>query len=255
MRERVITVDVVAEGRVGTVDAFTELTEALSRIRGVGTIGAVWPSVKEFAARFGYSHFLAVDLGRMVGGAREALLYSDEPHVLADIDREMLASQHPLVRNCLEAQQTFLISGLRNDPAHHGARWLDLMAEVVRQGDGLVVPVYRAGQPIGGAIFGGREPDTAVLARALLLVLAHAAVERALALRDGRSPAVNALSAREAQCLRQVAIGLPDAEIGALLGISPRTVRFHVDSAKAKLGVSTRIQAVAKALRERIIAV
>jgi LuxR family quorum sensing-dependent transcriptional regulator/LuxR family quorum-sensing system transcriptional regulator CciR len=91
--------------------------------------------------------------------------------------------------------------------------------------------------------------------RALLQVVAHSAVERALALRDGRSPSVSALSAREAQCLRHVAIGRPDAEIGQLLGISPRTVRFHVDSAKQKLGVQTRIQAVAKALRERIIAV
>jgi DNA-binding CsgD family transcriptional regulator len=191
----------------------------------------------------------------MVGGAREALLYSDEPSILTDIDREMLAAQHPLVRSCMDSPQTFLVSELRNDPAHHGARWIELMADVVRQGEGLIVPVYRAGQPIGGMNLGGRQPDTTALTRALLQVVAHAAVERALALRDGRSPAVSALSAREAQCLRQVAIGLPDAEIGALLGISPRTVRFHVDSAKAKLGVSTRIQAVAKALRERIIAI
>jgi len=247
--------DVVAEGRVRAMDAYSELTEALSRVRGAGTMGGIWPGVKEFAAQFGYSHLLAVDLGRVVGGAREALLYSDEPKILADVDREMLASQHPLVRGCLEAPQTFLVSELRNDPAYRGARWLELMAEVVREGDGLVVPVYRSGQPVGAANFGGRSPDTTALTRALLQVLAHAAVERALALRDGRSPSVNALSAREAQCLRQVAIGLPDAEIGVLLGISPRTVRFHVDSAKAKLGVSTRIQAVAKALRERIIAV
>ena len=237
------------------MDAYSDLTEALSCIRSAGSIGAIWPSVKEFSGRFGYCHLLAFDLGRVVGGASEALLYSDEPGVLAKIDREMLASQHPILRNCLEAPQPFLISELRNDPVHRGARWLDLMAEVVREGEGLVVPVYRAGQPIAGANFGGRQPDTAPLTRALLQVVAHAALERALALRDGRSPSVSPLTAREAQCLRQVAIGLPDAEIGALLGISPRTVRFHVDSAKTRLGVSTRIQAVAKALRERIIAI
>jgi DNA-binding CsgD family transcriptional regulator len=118
----------------------------------------------------------------------------------------------------------------------------------------LVVPIYRANQPIAGANFGGAKPDVSPLTRALLQVVAHAAVERALHLRDGKRSTVNILSAREAQCLRQVAIGQPDVEIGQLLGISPRTVRFHVDSAKAKMGVSTRIQAVAKALRERIIA-
>jgi DNA-binding CsgD family transcriptional regulator len=245
----------VTEGRAGTSDAYGELTETLARIRGARSAAQVWPAVKEFAARFGYSHLLALDLTRVVGGTQEALLYTDEPKVLTAYDREMLASQHPVVQRCLQSPGTFLVSELRNDPAHRDARWLQLMAEVVKHGDGLIVPVYRAGQPIAGVNFGGLNPNASVLTRALLQVIIHAAVERALAIRDGQSPAVNQLSAREAQCLRQVAVGHPDAEIGALLGISPRTVRFHVDSAKAKLGVSTRIQAVAKALRERLIAV
>jgi DNA-binding CsgD family transcriptional regulator len=245
----------VTEGRAGVSDAYGELTETLACIRAARITAAVWPSVKDFAARFGYSHVLALDLTRVVGGARQALLYTDEPKVLTEFDRELLASKHPVVQRCLENPETFLISEFRNDPAHRDARWLQLTAEVVRQGEGLVVPVYRAGLPIAGANFGGLSPDTSALTRALLQVVIHAAVERTLALRDGQSPAVATLSAREAQCLRQVAVGHADAEIGALLGISPRTVRFHVDSAKAKLGVSTRIQAVAKALRERIIAV
>lgn len=245
----------VAEGAFGAMDNYSELTDVLSRIRSAHIPAAVWQGVKDFIARFGYSHFLAFDLTRVVGGAREALLYSDDPKVLGDIDREMLANQHPVVRGCMEGSSPFLISDLRKDPTHAGARWLDLMAETVRRGDGLVVPIHRAGQPIAGANFGGLEPDSSPLTRALLQVVAHASIERALALRDGTSPSVSVLSAREAQCLRQVAIGRPDAEIGQLLGISPRTVRFHVDSAKAKLGVSTRIQAVAKALRERIITV
>lgn len=244
----------VTEGRAeASMDAYGELSDTLARIRGAVAMHAVWPCVKEFAALFGYSHFLALDLGRVVSGTREAQLYSDAPTVLTDVDREMLATQHPLIQRCLESPATFLVSEYRNDPAHRGARWLELMADVVRQGDGLVVPVYRAGQPIAGANFGGLSPDTSALTRSLLQVAVHAGVERALALRDGRSPAISLLSVREAQCLRQVAIGHPDVEIGALLGISPRTVRFHVDSAKAKLGVSTRIQAVAKALRERVI--
>jgi DNA-binding CsgD family transcriptional regulator len=243
----------VVEGAVRAMDHYSELTETLSRVRNANLPGAIWAGVKEFAGRFGYSHVLAIDLTRVVGGAREALLYSDDVKVLADFDRELAASQHPVIRNCMESHTTFLISDLRKDPQHAGARWTDLMADVVRRGDGLVVPVYRAGQPVGAANFGGMEPDRSALTRALLQVTAHAAVERTFALRDGASPAVSTLSAREAQCLRQVAIGRPDAEIGQLLGISPRTVRFHVDSAKAKLGVSTRIQAVAKALRERII--
>ncbi len=236
------------------MDTYDELTEALTRIRVATTPGALWPSVKEFSANFGYSHLSALDLTRVDGGAQEAALYSDAPNVLSVLDREMSMAQHPVIRNCFEAPDTFLVSDVRNAPIHRGARWLDLMADVVRSGEGLIVPVYRAGQAIAGTHFGGVKPDVSVLTRALLQVVSHAAVERALELRDGKRAAVNVLSAREAQCLRHVAIGRPDAEIGRLLGISARTVRYHVDSAKTKLGVSTRIQAVAKALRERIIA-
>jgi DNA-binding CsgD family transcriptional regulator len=235
------------------MDTYDELTEALTRIRVAATPAAVWPSVKEFSANFGYSHLSALDLTRVNGGAQEAALYSDVPNVLSVLDREMSMAQHPVVRNCFEAPETFLVSDVRNAPIHRGARWLDLMADVVRSGEGLVVPVYRAGQAIAGLNFGGGKPDVSPLTRALLQVVSHAAVERALDLRDGKRSTVNILSPREAQCLTQVAIGRPDAEIGQLLGISARTVRFHVDRAKAKMGVSTRVQAVAKALRERII--
>ena len=43
-----------------------------------------------------------------------------------------------------------------------------------------------------------------------------------------------------------VADGKTDFEVGKILSISPRTVRFHIRNAKTKLGVATRIQAVAK---------
>lgn len=182
------------------------------------------------------------------------MLHNDAPDVVWAFDRELSADQHPVIRICMQAPQPFLISEVRSAPAHEEARWTEFLADVVRNGDGLVVPIYRAGQPVAAANFGGAKPDTTPLTRASLQVVAHAAMDRSIELRDGTSSVVNTLSPREAQCLRHVAIGRSDMEIGRLLGISPRTVRFHVDGAKTKLGASTRIQAVAKALRERFIA-
>jgi DNA-binding CsgD family transcriptional regulator len=236
-------------------DDYGELTDTLARVRGASGPSTIWAGVKEFAERFGYSHVLALDLTRLAGGATGAVLYSDALPLLGEVDREMVVDQHPVVRRVLNSADTFLVSDVRDEPQHRGARWVELLAEPVREGDGLVVPVHREGQAVAGANFGGHRPNTSVLTRAFLQVLTHAAVDRAMTLRDGPVATVGVLSARESQCLRHVAIGRPDAEIGQLLGISPRTVRFHVDSAKTKLGVSTRIQAVAKALRERIIVV
>ena len=62
------------------------------------------------------------------------------------------------------------------------------------------------------------------------------------------------LSPRETECLRWAALGKTDNEIGTILSISPRTARFHVENAKRKLGVATRIQAVTAALRRGMIA-
>ncbi len=60
------------------------------------------------------------------------------------------------------------------------------------------------------------------------------------------------LSQRQDECLRLAADGLTSAEIGAQLGLSPRTVDEHLLGACKALGVRTRIQAVALlALSER----
>ena len=62
------------------------------------------------------------------------------------------------------------------------------------------------------------------------------------------------LTVRERDILRLLADGLSNEEIGARLFISPETVRTHVRKAMAKLGADTRTQAVARALRDELIA-
>lgn len=64
-------------------------------------------------------------------------------------------------------------------------------------------------------------------------------------LRKGSAPSV---SAKEAEVLCELAKGKRPAEIAVALGKSESTVRNQIDSAKARLGVRTSIQAVATAL-------
>jgi DNA-binding CsgD family transcriptional regulator len=75
----------------------------------------------------------------------------------------------------------------------------------------------------------------------------HAGHARFRELLDNKTPR-SPLTPRESECLRWVADGKTDVEVGKILAISPRTVRFHINNAKIKLGVATRIQAVAKRL-------
>jgi DNA-binding CsgD family transcriptional regulator len=61
------------------------------------------------------------------------------------------------------------------------------------------------------------------------------------------------VTARESEILAWVAVGKSDWAIGRLLRISGKTVNFHVENAKRKFGVATRVQAVVVALREGLI--
>jgi DNA-binding NarL/FixJ family response regulator len=55
------------------------------------------------------------------------------------------------------------------------------------------------------------------------------------------------MSTRELDVLDLVSRGRSNAEIAALLFLSPKTVRNHVSTVLGKLGVATRAEAVARA--------
>jgi len=63
------------------------------------------------------------------------------------------------------------------------------------------------------------------------------------------------LSGREKQCLTLAAEGLTTDDIAERLGIKPRTAQFHFDSIRTKLAVSTRNEAIARAVNRRLIKV
>lgn len=61
------------------------------------------------------------------------------------------------------------------------------------------------------------------------------------------------MTPRESQVLVWVAEGKSDWAIGRILRISGKTVNFHVENAKRKFGVGTRLQAVVAAMRNGLI--
>jgi len=62
-----------------------------------------------------------------------------------------------------------------------------------------------------------------------------------------KANALNRLTPREAEVVRWVAAGKSDAQIGAILGISARTVQKHLQRAYEKLGVESRTAAAMRA--------
>ncbi len=102
------------------------------------------------------------------------------------------------------------------------------------------------------------------LGAAVEAVLAGLVVTHANALHAVRPPrrrpsapdepvALDALTAREIDVLGMMAEGLGNKSIAARLGISAHTVKFHVAAILAKLGASTRTEAVTRGLRRGLI--
>ena len=58
------------------------------------------------------------------------------------------------------------------------------------------------------------------------------------------------LTQREIEVLTWIAYGKSDWQIGQILQISDKTVNFHVENMKRKLGVATRMQVVVQAVHE-----
>lgn len=87
--------------------------------------------------------------------------------------------------------------------------------------------------------------------QSLCLYVHHAAIR--LLRMTARCP-LKDITSRERECLQLAAKGHRDAEIAGLLGITPRTVISHLNSAKEKLAADTRPQMIARAIALNVIA-
>lgn len=240
------------------MDAIPDFVAISAQFGAAVSAAEVWRAVKAVVAPLGYQHICVLahqsDLRERI---TPAVLYFDAPRGFADaLDRAGHGPNNPLVQRALTRLEPLAVNEIWAAPLNdRQKRALAFISMSLNVRDGFTIPI-RLDETLDGIVmFGGAEPDTSPLVRSFLHLLAHCAFKRAHEL-TGAPPRKKkgALTARELECLRWTARGKTDAEIGVILSISARTARFHVENAKRKLGVSTRIQAVAEALKQRAIA-
>ncbi len=193
------------------------------------------PPVLESVSRFLEAHGHRI-VGRAGSGEEALALVESQRPQLALLDLRMpgLAGAAVIRRVSRTTPQTFCVvysgfgdAAILNEVLDAGARGFVLK-------DAPLDAVVRALQTVAG---GGMYIDPA-----LADVLIRATPARELG-----------LTPRERDVLRLLSDGHSNESIGRELFISPDTARTQLGTAMAKLGVSTRTQAVAKALRDELI--
>jgi LuxR family transcriptional activator of conjugal transfer of Ti plasmids len=137
----------------------------------------------------------------------------------------------------------------------------ELLEEAARFGIryGFTVPIHNDSGPVAAVTFAANEQrphfERIISEHARVLQLMamyfHAHAQRRIG--SNRPIAGASLSPREAECLEWAAQGKSAWETGTILGISRHTVATHLENAKAKLGVRTIVQAVARVTASKLI--
>ena len=217
--------------------------------RGARDRVALGALLRETSAKLGFHHVLVQD-------AQGVVLLAQVPHtwpplfpaseaVLATAAQcfaPFLWSDIPRLINCTQAQRETLTA-----------------AAALGIGAAVTAPVHRArGSDEAGSYskFAGAcsflmkadapLPLASLAAAHYVGALAFDAAEALLG--DVPAPQGPQLTPRQRDCVALVAQGKSDWEVGKLLGISESTVHKHIEDAKRRFGVSTRIQLVVRSL-------
>lgn len=227
------------------VDALSALKNMHDKLSYAGTAEEVGKAFMSVGNWFGHQTCLILDSTKLFDeGFGPALIFAAravEP--IERVNAQQPIADDPIQRRARESNEPFVMSELRRTLRIPEEQWWSHFPPYFKGFDGMCVPIYVQEKPGWSVCFAGPEPDLSPQARAAMTTAAYAAHARFGELLDSKRPN-SPLTQRESQCLKLVAMGKTDSEIGQLLDISPRTVRFHIGNAKSKLGVATRIQAV-----------
>jgi len=232
-----------------------EVFEFIENLDRLSTVSAVMDATERVLGRYGFAHFsfsgVPYDSDSMPGvvlahriPAELFKLYVARRY--ADID--------PTMRHLRRTTEPFKWLDVPYN-AEREPKAAELSALVTDFGlsQGFFVPIPSPAGTFGNVWMAGPKPELTARVRPALHLVALYAFDRVHRL-VGRLPDQRPrLTAREREVLVWTAHGKSAWEIGEILGIAKRTVDEHAQSAFRKLGAANRTQAVAIAVRERLI--
>lgn len=210
-----------------------------------------WHEFAASAAAVGGSRVVVARWQRLTPVDSDEIVFSNAAPSTLERFKHVLDGSSPLRRSAWRQPESFLVSKVKTFDRRLVRTWLAAL-RAAPGSDLFVVPARWNESLLSVAFVTGPMIRFDSLTCAMLTVAAHAAAFRSEFDRDGDGAA---LTAREQACLGLAARGRSGGQIAVQLNISARTVRFHLDNAREKLGVATRGAATRKALTLGLIEV
>jgi LuxR family quorum sensing-dependent transcriptional regulator len=239
---------------------FDETLEYIELIQKARTPEDVCRALIDVTKRFGLTALLAGTVpGQDTPGEEQRghVLLCDWPHDWLEryVERNYVDFD-PLVRY------------MRNKPSK--VTWSDAAAQIkldrgtpnvfcdagaFKLNDGFAMPLITLEGEVVMVSLGGERVDLDEHAIKIVELAATYAIGRAIQLATEHKTIEHRreLTPREKECMRWAAAGKSEWEISQILGISEHTSEKHLLNAKAKLGASNRVQAIAEAIRHGYI--
>jgi LuxR family quorum-sensing system transcriptional regulator CciR len=244
--------------RRGTMMSILSDVQAFVRaVRDASSLDSVNVLMGDAAREFGFDHYGLTHVERT--GLRAAPVYlSNFPEAWLDaVANSQLYVHDPVLVASERSAAAFAWDEVPTILRKLTPKQKSFMEEARRAGlaEGFTVPLHIPGEASGVCSFATRGdralPRAALPAAQYVSCFAFEAVRSLVVASPDVAPTADdlpRLTPRQLDCLILVARGKTDWVAGQLLGLSPETVRMHIDNAKARFGVTSRAQLMIRAL-------
>lgn len=233
-----------------------------AQIADAPDLAALGDEIRKVARHLGFAHYLYGARVQLPNGDHLQYIYSGYPEAwMAAYQAESYIGIDPIVEHCFCRNSNVPLvwtDEVFDTPARR-AFWEDAQGYGIASG--LSVPIRGARGEV--ALFSVANPERGRDATAhqahtagtmyVLGSYVHEAIRRLVYAAEHLLLQAPELTPREFECLKWWVAGKSAWDIGRILGLSERTVRFHLDNIKRKFGACGKAQVVARAIQLKIV--
>ncbi|WP_287147188.1 LuxR family transcriptional regulator [Aeromonas sp.] len=241
---------------LNTADALTLITQFDTAI-DEHTIVAL---LRALSLQMGFDHFRLGFISPSSIQRPEVRIFNGCPAQWVQIyDAQNFFAVDPVVRKGMTQSTPILWANLITECCdQQDTDGLEVMLQAHGAGlrDGITFPWHGANGHVGLLSFITRTPRTEhqwLTATPFLSWLSVHIFEAVVRVCLSDIPPRDALSLRELEVCQWAAEGKQVSDIGKILGITPRTVTFHLERIAEKLGASNKSQAISWALKQGLV--